>query len=277
MKHKEDHEEHIDETWLIPYADLLTLLLALFIVLFATSTADQELLTAMKEAFYKEYTGVLPEIESGDPSSGGTNKGPSVVPGYESGSETEENPNNSEQNTNNNEDNTVESGESIEEATANLVSVLQKEFSDYINANNLSAQMNIKAEQEGLLVTLTSDVWFPSGSAEINDSQREIATQIATMIANIQNERQVMLAVIVSGHTDNVPISGTQFPNNWSLSVTRAVNFMEALMNSSSLQPANFSARGFGEYEPISSNDTEEGRRQNRRVEVMISPKFEAN
>jgi chemotaxis protein MotB len=270
MRRKEDHEEHIDETWLIPYADLLTLLLALFIVLFATSTADKELLTAMKQAFYKEYTGVMPEVESGDPSSGGTNKGSSVVPGYESGSETEES-------SSKNDNNTDDSKKSVKEATADLVSALQKEFASYIKTNNLGEEMNVKAEQEGLLVTLTSDVWFPSGSAEINDSQKEIAAQIATMIADIQNERQVMLSVIVSGHTDDVPISGSQFPNNWSLSVTRAVNFMEALMNSSSLQPANFSARGFGEYEPISTNDTEEGRRQNRRVEVMISPKFETN
>lgn len=270
MKRKQDHEEHMDETWLIPYADLLTLLLALFIVLFATSTVDQELLTAMKQAFYEEYTGVMPEAEVGDPGTGGAEDGGAeVMPEDVENLETpEDTPPIAET--------PVGTDDSPGETVNRLIEILQQEFSHYVATNELENEMRIEPQREGLLITLTSDIWFPSGSAEINASQKAVAGQIAKMIAKVQDDNQIMLSVIVSGHTDNVPISGSEFPDNWRLSVTRAVNFMEVLMNNSTLQPSNFSARGFGEYEPVSSNDTEEGRQRNRRVEVLISPQVPA-
>ena len=78
--------------------------------------------------------------------------------------------------------------------------------------------------------------------------------------------------VTISGHTDNVPISTAQYPSNWELSSARAVSLMRGVMAvQPSLNPARFSALGYSEYRPIASNDTEEGRAQNRRVEVFIA------
>ena len=77
--------------------------------------------------------------------------------------------------------------------------------------------------------------------------------------------------VIVAGHTDNVPINTPQYPSNWYLSVQRAVNFLVEMLNGSELDPTHFSSRGYGEYMPVASNDTEEGRQQNRRVELLVS------
>ena len=84
-----------------------------------------------------------------------------------------------------------------------------------------------------------------------------------------------MLAVLnqritVSGHTDNVPINTREFPSNWELSSQRAVNFMRYLIADNSLKPERFSAIGYGEYRPIMTNETPEGRSKNRRVEVLI-------
>ncbi|RYD02856.1 hypothetical protein N752_22860 [Desulforamulus aquiferis] len=76
--------------------------------------------------------------------------------------------------------------------------------------------------------------------------------------------------VIVSGHTDSVPINNYQFESNWDLSSKRAINFMKLLLQNDSLDPKRFSAIGYGEYRPVSDNATEEGRAQNRRVEVKI-------
>ena len=78
--------------------------------------------------------------------------------------------------------------------------------------------------------------------------------------------------IIVSGHTDNVPIRNSQFDSNWHLSVMRAVNFMKILLENDDLDPRSFSAKGFGEFEPIASNATAEGRMKNRRVEILILP-----
>ena len=76
----------------------------------------------------------------------------------------------------------------------------------------------------------------------------------------------------ISGHTDNVPIATAQYPSNWELSSARAVSLMRGVMAvQPSLNPARFSALGYSEYRPIASNDTEEGRAQNRRVEVFIA------
>jgi chemotaxis protein MotB len=76
--------------------------------------------------------------------------------------------------------------------------------------------------------------------------------------------------VTVTGHTDNVPIHRPEFPSNWDLSVKRAVNFLKVLLENKQLDPRKFSATGMGEYHPVASNDTPEGRAKNRRVEVAI-------
>ncbi len=77
--------------------------------------------------------------------------------------------------------------------------------------------------------------------------------------------------VVVSGHTDNIPINTAEFPTNWDLSSKRALNFMKYLLSQEpKLQPARFSAIGHGEYRPAAANTTPEGRAQNRRVEVLI-------
>lgn len=271
MKRNHDEDEHMDESWLIPYADLLTLLLALFIVLFATSTVDQELLTAMKMAFYAEYTGVMPEPEAGDPGTGGpggtADEAATIPP------PTDEEIPETDQSAVGADDLNGQT-EGAAETVSRLTAVLEKEFSNYIEASGLEDEMKIESKSDGLLITLTSDIWFPSGSAEINESQEEVAAQISKMIANVERQSGVMLSVLISGHTDNVPISGSEYPDNWRLSAIRAVNFMEALMSSSTLGPSNFSASGYGEFQPIASNDTPEGRQRNRRVEVMIEPKI---
>ena len=81
--------------------------------------------------------------------------------------------------------------------------------------------------------------------------------------------------IIISGHTDNVPIKNSNFSSNWELSVMRAVNFMSVLIEEGNLDPKWFSAKGFGEFEPVADNDTPAGRSKNRRVEVLVLPRTE--
>jgi chemotaxis protein MotB len=98
------------------------------------------------------------------------------------------------------------------------------------------------------------------------------AKVLADMLRENQNPDRPF-EVIVSGHTDNQPISNARYPSNWYLSVQRAVNFLNILLDNgqTGLAPQYFSTRGYGEYEPIASNDTVDGRMQNRRVELLIS------
>lgn len=255
-KHGEPHEEHADESWLIPYADLLTLLLALFIVLFATSTASTEKLQAMAAAFssivYGDGGANSALIDTGAQGTEGDQI--AIIPMQQSTpapSDTE--------------------GDEGGDGGKAQIEQLESNFKTYVAENNLSDQMQVEGKDDGLLITLTSDVWFPSGSADIGPQQTIFANEVGAMIAESQAGGQT-LGVVVSGHTDNEPIHTAQYNSNWELSVARAVNFMKILISTTSLNPSNFSARGLGEYEPIDTNDTPEGRQHNRRVEVFVKP-----
>ena len=106
---------------------------------------------------------------------------------------------------------------------------------------------------------------FPSGSADLVPGVQRIGPAIAALVAPIPQR------ILISGHTDNVPINSAQFPSNWELSSMRALNFMKFILaQDNRINPARFSALGCSEYRPIADNSTEEGRTQNRRVEVLI-------
>ena len=116
------------------------------------------------------------------------------------------------------------------------------------------------------MIRLKEKALFASGSASLEGQSDQIVPVIAGILASMPER------VTISGHTDNEPISTAQFPSNWELSSARALSLMRGLMGAQpSLNPARFSALGYSEYRPIASNDTEEGRAQNRRVEVFIA------
>ena len=101
---------------------------------------------------------------------------------------------------------------------------------------------------------------------------RSLAKAISSMLQEFPEYE-----VVVSGHTDNIPISNNQYKDNWDLSVDRVLNFLKILLLNSKLDPSKFTPSGYGEYHPIASNDTNTGRAQNRRVEVSIIRKYQSN
>ena len=100
---------------------------------------------------------------------------------------------------------------------------------------------------------------------------------------NIANEIADLLImepprnIIISGHTDNVPIKNARYESNWELSVMRAVEFMKIILKNEKLDPRWFSAKGFGEFQPVATNETAEGKTRNRRVEILILPRTSNN
>lgn len=235
-KHHEAHEEHVDESWLVPYADILTLLLALFIVLFAVSQTDQKKVTEMAQAFSAAF-------HSGGPSMF-NQAGPSA-------SQTTTLP--------------------MEDANQNYVRENQQllevkqEMDEYIQQNGLEEDLSTVLTEDGLLIRIKEKALFPSGSADLLPSSQALGKPIAGLLATISQR------IVVSGHTDNVPISNERYPSNWDLSTARALNFMKFIMAQDNLDPARFSTVGYGEFRPAAGNDTEAGKAQNRRVEVLIS------
>jgi len=142
----------------------------------------------------------------------------------------------------------------------------------YIDQNELSEQLSTEMTDDGLLIRIKEKALFPSGSAELAGQAQSIGPVVAGLLATIPER------VIISGHTDNIPINSAQYPSNWELSSQRALNFMKYLLSiNAKLAPQRFSAIGYSEYRPIADNKTEEGRTKNRRVEILIARNLRFN
>ncbi|MDR2771139.1 MAG: OmpA family protein [Clostridiales Family XIII bacterium] len=255
-KRKEEHEEHTDESWLVPYADILTLLLALFIVLFASSSVDEQKYNSMAEALYTAFNGYFSDIASeGMGGEGSGDLGGRELPYPNAGKEGEQ---------------AAADEQAAAEAAAQQLGNLFESLSQYVTENNLEDTIAVRFEGESVLVVLKNDVWFESGSAGLTSTMYAQAGTLADLIQANQTPEEP-LEVVVAGYTDNIPSNTALYPSNWHLSFARATNFLAMLLEDGDLSPEHFSARAYGELHPIAPNDTPEGRKLNRRVELLIS------
>jgi chemotaxis protein MotB len=246
---EEPHEEHADESWLIPYSDLMTLLLALFIVLFASSTVQEEKFRAVMKSLSSAF---------------GVSEGSSVIEMFPKGSIIPEDLNMLSQPPQQAEED--DDGSAFKKQMDNLYASLKR----YVNDNSLEGTIGLEFNGENVLITLKSDIWFQSGSAAVTRDMVNQARTLSSLLRGNQDAEHP-LEIIVTGHTDNVPIRTSRYPSNWYLSMERAFNFLVVLLENTELNPGLFSARGYGEYQPIADNGTPEGRQMNRRVELVVS------
>lgn len=252
-KHAQHHEEHADESWLIPYADLLTLLLALFIVLFAMGKTDEKKLGEMGRSFNVAFGGgaaTMFAFNQGAPQVAQTTNPPPPNPHI-----------------NTQINSASQSAAETQAALRETIQLIQvKEAVDrYIRMQGLGGELEAQLTPDGLRLRIKDSALFRSGQADLLPEARKMATDIAKMLSGLPQQ------FVVAGHTDNVPINTAQFPSNWELSGMRAVNFMRFLFTQEpTLKPENFTAVGNSEYRPVGPNTTDEGRAKNRRVEVWI-------
>ncbi|MEK3799373.1 flagellar motor protein MotB [Peribacillus sp. FSL H8-0477] len=250
-KKKVRHEEHMDESWLVPYADILTLLLALFIVLFASSSVDANKFQQLSSVFNQIFTSGSGVLNYPSPVQDVT---PSTTDENEKSSGKEDDP------------------EALWMVEKKELKEIQDKVNQFIEKNDLAKKLDTSLTDEGLLLTIRDNVLFESGSAVIRQKDVNISNDIAELL--IMNPPR---SIVISGHTDNVPIKTYQYESNWDLSVMRAVNFMKILLENESLNPQWFSAKGYGEFSPIASNQTAKGQAKNRRVEILIMPRTALN
>lgn len=247
-KNKKKHDdEHMDESWLLPYSDLLTLLVALFIVLFAMSTIDAQKFEEMAAVFRSEFG-------NGDK---GIMEQPIPTPEVKL-------PDNEENETKKRDKNTDSATE-----FQNLQKLKEK-IDRYIEEHNLNKSLGTELTDQGLMISIENDVSFDPGSAEVSQNGVEIAEEISKLLYTDPPHQ-----ITISGHTDDVPMNNAKFRSNWELSVMRAVNFMTLVLENSKLDPTKFSAKGFGEHQPLVPNTSAENRAINRRVEVLILPNYD--
>jgi len=131
-------------------------------------------------------------------------------------------------------------------------------------------QVSLKMGDKGLVITFLADILFDSGKAKIKKEAMPILNKVASVLV----EDVPQLNVGIEGHTDNVPIRASGWKSNWELSTARALSVLHYLVDEKDISPERVSAIGYGEFRPVASNDTKEGRQLNRRVEIVIFPQI---
>jgi chemotaxis protein MotB len=145
---------------------------------------------------------------------------------------------------------------------AELFKSLLLKFKKMIDAGDLK----IVLRDGRMTLQLRNDVLFDSGKVSIKKSGKDALREVAGILVSFEDRK-----LQVAGHTDNVPISTAQFPSNWELSTARAIQVVKFLVNEG-VKPELLSAAGYGEHDPVASNETKDGRAKNRRIEIVLQP-----
>lgn len=138
-------------------------------------------------------------------------------------------------------------------------------FRSLIDAGRLS----VSIDRGRMVIQLPQDILFQSGSATVGADGRQTLAEVASVLAELDDRR-----FQVEGHTDDVPISTERFPSNWELSTARALSVVRLLVQGG-VPPESLSGAGYGEFQPVASNDDAEGRRRNRRIEIVMLPNLD--
>ncbi|GGK23598.1 OmpA/MotB protein [Caldalkalibacillus thermarum] len=248
--------------WLITFADLMMIVLVTFVLLYSYSEIDIEKFHSVLDSFNKR----LPMEEES------LGRGP-ASPGDDTNLSTpdqgqEEHPD--EQTYREEEEQTIDLDQDLQEQLADLLAreehmkAVLEYVQDFAHEHQLEQELIVKRTGRGIELVLPEVMLFPSGQADLLEEAVLFLDNLAPLLQEIPN------LIEVEGHTDNRPIANVRFPSNWELSAARATQVIRYLIEEHHLDPHRFKAVGFGEYHPVASNDTEEGRRQNRRVVMVI-------
>lgn len=242
MAKKKNHGHVNHERYLVTYSDLITLLLAFFIILYAMSENNPEKMKAVELALqlaFNPQTQTIVSLQT-DATKSAKDKRAQA---------------------------TQEEQKMMKSvAEQNDLRKLKEKIDKEIKQEGLQNSVHTQLDQDGLRIILTDEILFDSGSADFKKPSNLSILQFVSFLLG-----ETINPVTIEGHTDNVPIATSQFPSNWELSAARSLTVLKYIVSQNPhLQPDRFSATGYGEYKPIASNKTEAGRKENRRVEILI-------
>jgi chemotaxis protein MotB len=244
--HSGEHEN--EERWLLTYADMITLLMALFMVLFSISSVNTSKYRSLTQSLKDAFSGhVLPggkAIAKSGSDNGKTPASSSLVAPIKP----------------------VPSSKAAEEKkTEREFQKIKKQIDAYAQKHGFAKQVVTTITRRGLIVRLLTDkVVFDPGKADLKPGAVELLSGVGHAI-NIDKTHPIM----VEGHTDSVPIAGSQFPTNWELSTARASVVVRFLIRVG-IDRYRLGAAGYAYLYPVASNATEDGRSKNRRVEIVL-------
>jgi chemotaxis protein MotB len=243
-RRKKPPEPENHERWLISYADFITLLFAFFVVMFASSQTDKGRAQQVSESVKKALEGesvsqMIAAVLGGAVDTNGQGNAMMKGPG----------------------------GVIVEERKKEQAVELMPSFkllSEELKKEIDAGRIEISMQPRGLVVSFTQAALFPSGTDEISAAAYEGLEKVAAAVAKLSNP------VRLEGHTDSNPIKTARFRSNWELSTARSIALLELLAGRFSVPHSRMSVAGYAETAPMATNDTEEGRARNRRVDIVL-------
>jgi chemotaxis protein MotB len=231
IQDEEDDEEELD--WKDSYSDLMTYLLAVFVLLLSFALINYSAVNRQSVAEQQSMVDIVPQI--------------SVLSDREG---------------------VLPEQSSLEAKKEDDFNELYESMKEYIEEEGLSEKLDVtKQGIDQILLRVSASVFFDSGSADINTNAEPFLDKISDLFVTHENSIKM---VRIEGHTDNRPMKSARFDSNWELSVSRAVNVLKHLVEISGLKQEKFSAVGYSEFYPITANDNDAGRAKNRRVDFFI-------
>jgi chemotaxis protein MotB len=230
-----DHGEfHQDERWLITYADMITLLLALFIVLYALSDTNVRKFTAFAQSVASAFN---VDVFQGE-------QAITVTSGQQTVPDT----------------NPLNAGSG---AMAADLQTIQATLMDFAVRNGAEKQLSVDRVPDGIAIRISDALLFSSGRATLDDRSRALLQRVVAAVLPLPN------LLRIEGHTDDQQPNGPFYTDNWSLSADRAIAVLQAMVVSG-ISPARLAAAGYGEYHPLVANTDDASRLRNRRVDVLV-------
>lgn len=264
-KRVEEHENH--ERWLVSYADFITLLFAFFVVMYSISSVNEGKYRVLSDsivAAFRDPARALDPIQVGNllrtPQQSSTDphrdkpvielfKLPIAIQPYEKNrADPQPEP-----------DNDTVQEEHLDEASQKLADSIETAMSELVDEGLIT----VRRDKRWIEVEINSRILFASGSGELEGEAAPVLKELATKLRSVES------IIHVEGFTDNVPISNFDYLSNWELSAARAASVVH-LFTRLGIDPRRMAAIGYGEFRPIASNDTAEGRARNRRVVLVI-------
>jgi chemotaxis protein MotB len=256
MARKKKHEEHVNhEAWAIPYGDLVTLLFALFTVMYAMSSVNEGKFRVLSDAMIAAFNGApksMRPVNMGEPEPGKGGEKPliGITPTALIKIKSQDPA-------------TPAPPKPMSPDTPGSLIRMEREVQDAMRALIDAKLITVKRENMWLEIEINTDILFSSGSGAFSSSAEPVLDKLAEVLKPFPNP------IRVEGHTDDRPIHTASFPSNWELSAARAASVVHQFTKQG-IDPLRLEIVGFGEFHPRQANASVEGRNANRRVAVLV-------
>jgi chemotaxis protein MotB len=254
------HEEHVNnERWLITYADLITLLLVFFIIMYAMSKVDSQKYAVLAQVLNLQFQKADSVLDKGKGVSG------QMTPKQGDADSKDKDFTQHNQNVQKEEHDKSKPEDSEKVKKEKELQDLLKQIQTYIKDQNLQAQVSASDTDRGVAITLNDLFLFDLGKADLKAASSPVLQKLASLFPTLNSK------VSIEGHTDNLPLAtGSPFKDNWGLSFARSLSVLRYFSDTAGLDNNKFIATAYADTMPKVNNDSDENRAKNRRVEIIV-------